>query len=115
MIVHDEETLQSALQTLESRGSLRYSDQYAYIIVTTPETLELLCRRAFDRNDVVVVVPRGEERSMEVHTVAQKTIRKKRADEERKRVREWAREHPTEVEGYKRRLQRLSDLEEKNE
>ena len=94
MIVHDEETLEEALQLLESQGPLHYSDEYAYIIITTPETLELQCRRAFGRNDIAVVVPRGEESAMEDYTKMRVIIRKRRSEEEKRRVREWVKEHP---------------------
>jgi len=95
MIVHDDETLEEALQMLASSPEgVRYSDQYAYVIVTTPETLELQCRRALGRNDIAVVVPRGQEREMEVHARELPRVKEKRAREEKKRFKEWMKEHP---------------------
>jgi len=104
VIVHDESTLNEALQVLESQGPVRYSDQYAYVIVTTPETLEMLSRRAFDRNDVVVVAPRGQESGMEDQAKVRVTIRKQRAEEEKRKIREWVKEHPEQVEKFERRM-----------
>ena len=106
MIVHNEETLHEALQLLESNGPVRYSDEYAYIIITTPETLELQARRAFDRNDVAVVVSRGQEREMEDHAKARPSIRKQRAEDEKRRIKAWVREHPEVVEKIEESLRK---------
>jgi len=104
MIVHDESTLDEALQMLESQGPVCYSDQYALVTVTTPETLEMLCRRAFDRNDIAIVAPRGKEHEMEVHSRVLPRIRKERAEEEKRRIKEWVREHPDEVAKFERKM-----------
>ena len=106
MIVHDESTLQEALQLLESRGLVRYSDEYAYIIITTPGTLELLCRRAFNRNDIAIVVPRGEEQTMEDHSRERPGVRRRRARDEKKAIRAWVREHPEQVQKIEKVLKR---------
>ena len=105
MIVHDEETLEEALQMVGTEGSVRYSDQYAFVIVTAPETLEMLCRRAFDHNDIAIVVPRGQEHEMEVHSTELPKVRRWRAEEEKRKIKEWVREHPEQVEKFERRLQ----------
>ena len=104
MIVHDESTLDEALQMLESQGPVCYSDQYAFVIVTTPETLEMLCRRAFDRNDIVIVAPRGQEQEMEHHATELPRIRKRRAEEEKRKIKVWVREHPGEVAKFERKM-----------
>ena len=106
MIIHDEETLNEALQLLESSGPLRYSDEYAYVVVVTPETLESQCRRAFDRNDIVVVVPLGSESGMEDHAGARLSIRRRRAEDEKKAMKTWIREHPEVVEKIKKSLKK---------
>ena len=105
MIVKDEETLEGALQLLGSEGPVRYNDQYAYIIITTPETLELQCRRALARNDIAVVVSRGREQEMEEYSPNLRRIRKERAEEEKKKIKEWAEEHPKAVERVKERME----------
>ena len=102
MIVHNEETLVEALQMIESQGAVRYSDEYAYIIITTPETLELQCRRALARNSIAIVVPRGHESEMEDHTTNLRVIKKRRAMEEKKMIKEWVREHPEVVAKFKK-------------
>jgi len=95
MIVHNDETLEEALQMLASSSEgVRYSDQYAYIIITTPETLELQCRRALVRDDIAVVVPRGQERGMEDHARELPRVKERRAREEKRKFKEWMREHP---------------------
>ena len=104
MVVKDEPTLHEALQMLESQGPVRYSDQYAFIVITTLETLELQCRRALDRNDIAIVVPRGHEREMEDYSQNLSKIRKQRAEEEKERIKEWIKEHPDAVEKFKKRL-----------
>jgi len=92
MIVHNEETLEEALQMVRAEGSVRYSDRYAYIIITSPETLEYLSRKALRRGDVAVVHPLGAEG--ESHTQALAKVKKQRVAEEKKKIREWVKEHP---------------------
>ena len=94
MIVKDEESIEQALQMLAAEGTVRYSDQYSYIIITTPETLEYQCQRALARDDIAIVVPRGRESEMEDHTQALTRVKKQRAEEEKKKIREWVKEHP---------------------
>ena len=104
MIVKDEETLVQVLQLIEASGPVRYSDEYAYVIITTPETLELQCRRAFGRNDIAVVVPCGSESEMEDYARARSRIRKQRAEDEKKRIKEWVREHPEVAEKIEKKM-----------
>jgi len=95
VIVHNAETIEQALQMLASSPEgVRYSDQYAYVIIMALETLEYQCQRALARNDIAVVVPRGHEDEMEVHSSELLRIRKRRREEEKKQIKEWMREHP---------------------
>ena len=112
MIVKDEESLDSALAMLESQGPVRYSDEYSYIIITTPETLELQCRRAFGRNDVAVVVPRGSESEMEDYAKVRLLIRKQRAEDEKREIKEWVREHPEVVTKIEKSLKKRREVKE---
>ena len=92
MIVNDEETIEEALQMIQAEGQVRYSDKYVYVIITTPETLEYQCRKALERGDIAIVHPLGTEG--ENCTQALAKVKKQRAAEEKKRIREWVREHP---------------------
>lgn len=105
MIIKDEESLNEALQILESSPSgVRYSDMYVYITVSSPDTLEWLSRRALSRNDIAIVVPRGQEREMENYGHHLSRIRKQRAVKEKKDIKDWVREHPDVVEKFKRKV-----------
>lgn len=105
MIIKDEETIEEALQMLAvSPQGVRYSDRYAYIIVTVPETLELLCRRALAHGDIAVAVPLGHESGMENYTASLRNVRVARAREEKKKIKEWVREHPEVVEKIEKKL-----------
>ena len=106
MIVKNEETLGEALQMLESGGPTRYSDEYSYIIIATPETLELQCRRAFARNSFAIVVPLGQEHEMEVHAGLLPSIREERRCEELRRTKAWVREHPEIVAKFEKSLKK---------
>jgi len=92
MIVNDEETLEEALQMIQAEGKVRYIDQFSYIIITTPETLEYQCQHALERGDIAVVHPLGAEG--ESYTLALARVKKQRAGEEKRKIREWVREHP---------------------
>jgi len=95
MIVHDVESIEQALQMLAaSPEGVRYSDQYSYIIITTPETLEYQCLSALARDDIAIVVSRGHESEMEGHTAALTRIKRQRVREEKRKIKEWIREHP---------------------
>jgi len=94
MIVRDEESIEQALQTLSVEGAVRYSDAFSYIIITTSETLEAQCRSALARNDVAIVVPRGQESEMEDYARTLTIVRKQRAVEEKREIRGWVKEHP---------------------
>jgi len=85
MIVKDEETLQDALQMLEtSPRGVRFVDTYAFRIITTPENLEYQCRRALKRWDIVVVVPLGSESAMEDQSKARRGFSEARQREQRR-------------------------------
>lgn len=105
MIVHNEETLEEALQMLAASSSgIRYSDEYAYIIINQPEVLEDFCGRALRRNDIAVVVPYGRESEMEDYSRNVHRIRKQRAEEEKENIKKWVREHPEAVAKFEKRL-----------
>ncbi len=99
MVVHDEETLEEALQMLEtSPEGVRYSDEYAYIIIKQPHVLEDFGMKALRRNSIAVVVPYGRESEMEDYSRNVTRIRRKRAVKEKENIKEWVREHPEAVE-----------------
>ena len=105
MIVHDESTVEEALQMLAaSPEGVRYSDQFAYIIITTPGTLEGQCSRALARNDIAIVAPHGRESEMENYNRELPKVRKWRAKEEKRKIKEWVEEHPVQVGKIERKL-----------
>lgn len=110
MIVHDEESLNEALLLAES-GPVRYVDCYAYIIITSADTLEARCRVALRRGDIVVVTPQGMEAEMESYPSALRRIRERRRRQERKDIREFFREHPEKVEKVEKYLKKREEKE----
>lgn len=93
MIVHDEDTLQQALSLVE-QGPVRYSDEYAYVIVSSPGSLKKAAGTALERGDIVVVVPVGQEYRMEDHAKERPKVLERRKRRELKDVRKWISEHP---------------------
>jgi len=93
MVIHDDGTLEEALLLVDS-GPVRYSDQYAYIIVTNRDTLEGRARTTLECGDVAVVVPVGMESEMENHDVALKRVKVQRKRREQRAARAYFREHP---------------------
>ena len=93
MIVHDEDTLQQAL-TLIEQSPVRYSDAYSYIVYSGPLQLEFALRRALERDDIAIVVPVGQEQSMENHAQELVKVKVRRKRWELKNVRKWISEHP---------------------
>ena len=114
MIIHDEESLEEALLLVE-QGPIRYSDEYAYIIVNSPETLKYNVMRAFGRNDIAIVAPVGDESLMEVHHAERLKVMARRRVEEKKGVQEYFREHPERVEKIKGYAEKRGQLEKKGE
>lgn len=106
VVVHDEETLEKALHMLRTEGSVRYSDEYAYVIVTNPESLEALCGRALKRESIAIVVPRGRESEMENFFTELSKVRRERAREEKRKIREFMAEHPKVVKRIEERLKK---------
>ncbi len=105
MIVHTEDLIDEALQMFAtSPRGVRYSDQYAYTIITTSETLEHLLKRALTRNDIVIVVPLGMEREMEDYASNALRIREERVRTEKEQIRKWVQEHPDAVKKFEKRL-----------
>lgn len=103
MVVKDEDTLHQALSLVE-RFPVRYSDEHEYAVITSSEVLERLCRGAFARNSVAIVVPTGEEDHMESFPWELKVARQERRYDEQRRVREWMRTHPEALKRFKRRV-----------
>ena len=103
MIIKDEETLERALQMISAEGAVRYSDEHAYVIITTPETLELQARKALARNSIAVIAPRGQEHEMEDYSTHVRIVRRERIEEEKKDIKRWFREHPEDVEQLERK------------
>jgi len=93
LIIHNEDTLQQAL-TLVEQGPIRYSDQFAFVVVSSPGTLENLSRNALGRNDIAIVVPLGQEALMEEHARERPRVLAQRKRQELKDVRRWISEHP---------------------
>ena len=92
MIVHDEETLEAALAMLAASGVVRYSDEFSYRTITSPEQLEHLCLAALEEGDVAVVA--SDIAQMEEHGATLRLVKKRRAQEERRKIREWVKQHP---------------------
>lgn len=78
MIVKDEETTKQALQILNSSGAVRYSDEYAYVVITTSETLEYQCSRAVARGGIAIVVPHDHESEMEDYNASLRAVKQER-------------------------------------
>jgi len=113
MIVKDEESIEEALQIMTaSPGGVRYSDEYSYITIKTPGTLELQCRRALARNSIAIVVTKGLEREMEDHGYYLRIVRKQRAEDEKKAIKEWVRDNPRAVEILSEKLKKAKEREE---
>lgn len=93
MIIHNEETLEEGV-ALVKQGSVRYSDQYSYRLVTSEALLRTLALQALSRDDVAVVAMLGQERSMENHALALRTTKAQRRETETQAVKTWVREHP---------------------
>lgn len=105
MIVHDEDTIEEALQMLSAEGSVRYSDEYAYIIINQPRVLEDFCGKALRRNSIAVVVPLGHESEMEDYARNVGRVREQRAEEEKRKIKAWVKEHPEAVERVGRKME----------
>ena len=103
MIIKDEETLERALQMIHAEGVVRYSDEHAYVIISTPETLEHQARKALARNSIAIIAPRGQEHEMEDYSTHVRVIRRERVEEEKKNIKEWVREHPEVVEQFEKK------------
>lgn len=93
MIIHDEETLEAAI-ALVLRGPIRYSDEFVYRTVTSEGQLRGLVAQAFERKDIGVAVPLGQEKTMEVHSVARRAIRAERAEREKAGLKKFLAANP---------------------
>ena len=92
MIVYDDETLENALKMLETGGVVKYDDEFSFRTITSLEQLERLCSDALKRGDVAIVARSVNE--MEEHDAALRGVRRLLALEERRRVKEWLKQHP---------------------
>ena len=93
MVVHDESTLMDAL-TLVAQSPVRYSDKYVYMTYSVPGNLERALRKTLERNSIAVVVPVGQERTMELFPIEFRRVQARRRQQELKDVRKWIAEHP---------------------
>jgi len=93
MIVHDEETLEEAL-VMVAQGPVRYSDKHNYITISDAETLSRKVTSALNTGDIVIIVPTGQEGSMEDHSQSLFKIRARRKRQEAKDIRKWVADHP---------------------
>jgi len=109
MVVHDEATLVEALSRLDE-GPLRYSDTYAYVVISDPSTLERLVHSAFSRDDIAIVAAVGHELSMEEHAKELTRVRKQRREREKLGTQEFFREHPEAVDKVRRGAEKRGDL-----
>jgi len=92
MIVYDDETLENALKMLETGGVVKYDDEFSFRTITSLEQLERLCSDALKRGDVAIVARSVNE--MEERGAALRDVRRLLALEERRRVKEWLKQHP---------------------
>lgn len=93
MIIHNEETLEEAI-LLVGQGPIKYSDEYSYRTVTSERQLRGLVAQAFGRKDIAVVAPVGQERSMEVHSMARRAIKTARAEAEKGAIKQFLAANP---------------------
>lgn len=105
MIIHNEETLEEALQILAaSPKGVHYSDEYAFIIINQPHVLEDFSSKALRRNDIAIIAPYGHRNDMENYARNVARIRRRRAVEEKENIKRWVREHPEAVERVERKM-----------
>jgi len=93
LIIHDDETLEEAV-ALVLQGPVKYSDEYSYRTVASETQLRELITQAFSRQDISIVVPVGQERSMEVHSVARRAVKLARENAEKTAVRQFLSDNP---------------------
>lgn len=93
MIVHNMDTLNTAVSMI-SDGPVRYSDRYAYVIVKSPEVLNKLLHSQLEREDIAVVVPLGQEKSLEDYFQSLQRIRRQRKVDELRNMKAWLVKHP---------------------
>jgi len=93
VIVHDEDTLQQAMSLVE-QGPVRYSDEHAFVILSSPASLEKVARSTLSHGDIAIVAPVGQESTMEEHSRERPRILAQRKRQELKDVRRWISEHP---------------------
>ena len=97
MIVKDDKTLAQAL-ALVAEKPVRYSDATRFALVTKPSDLSDYTAEAFERGDIAIVVPVGQEAYMESHDWELKMLHRHQREEEKRLVRKWVTEHKDAVE-----------------
>ncbi len=95
MVVHDEESLEEALALVE-QGPVRYSDRFAWVGISSRNTLESISRAALKRGDIAIVASVGEPMEEYAKELTKVLARRKR--QEQMDMREYFREHPERVE-----------------
>lgn len=108
MIVKDEKTLAQAL-ALVAEKPVRYSDATRFALVTKPSDLSDYAAEAFERGDIAIVVPVGQEAYMESHDWELKMLHRHQREEEKRLVRKWVTSHPEAVAAAKKRLARRQE------
>lgn len=104
IIVKDDDTLEQAVQ-LAQQESVRYSDRYQFRTISSPETLRTLCNEAFGRSEIALVASLDEELpDYKATWRAYKAERREQKKQEDKEMRQWIREHPTEIKEMMRRM-----------
>lgn len=93
MVIHDENTLEEGIVMVQ-QSPIRYSDEFSYRTVTTVDLLRSLASPALERGDIAIVVPLGQESSMEEHAPTRRAFREQRREQEKLSTRRWVAEHP---------------------
>jgi hypothetical protein len=89
MIVRDEETLEQALSLIDQSGEVRYSDEYNYIVLSSRGTLGRYLCAALGRESIAVVVPSGEESSMENFYTELARVKEARRVDAKRNMQQW--------------------------
>jgi len=96
MVVHDEKTRKAALELIEQGKRVFYTDDYRYSsVVESPEDLDSLIQRAFNRGDIAIVAESID--TIPYHSWEKKRVLQLRRQQEMKNAREWVKTHPKEA------------------
>jgi hypothetical protein len=96
MIVRDPATRKAALELIQQRGSVYYSDKYIYsAVVSSSKVLDDFIQQTFDRGEIAIV---GTElQKMELFDFELKRFKTQRHLQELKDMRKFISEHPKEI------------------